>query len=58
MAFKITKRKVNDLFKDCELVEFIVIEMPTKDLMIHIESVDGKKISVIANCWDDLMSCF
>lgn len=58
MVYKITRNKVYDLFKDCELVEFVVLEMPTKDLLIHVESVEGKNISVLANNWDDLMSSF
>jgi hypothetical protein len=58
MVYKITKAKVYELLEDCELVELIVLEMPTKDLLIHIESVEGKKISVLANKFDDLMSAF
>jgi len=58
MVYKITKSKVYDLFENCEMVEFIVLEMPTKDLLIHVESVEGKKISVLAENWTDLMSAF
>ena len=58
MVYKITKSKVYDLFEDCEMVEFVVLEMPTKDLLIHVESVEGKKISVLAENWTDLMSAF
>jgi len=58
MVYKMTKTKIYDLFKDCELVEFVVLEMPTKDLLIHVESVEGIKISVIASNWDDLMCVF
>jgi hypothetical protein len=57
MVCKITKAKVAELFDGCEMIEFVVIEMPTKDLMIHIES-DDKNISVLASNWDDLMSVF
>jgi hypothetical protein len=58
MVYKMTKAKVAELFEDCEMIEYIVVEMPTKDLMIHIESVEGAKISVLASNWDELMSVF
>ena len=58
MVYKITKSKVVELFEDCEMVEFVVIEMPSKDLMIHVESTDGRNISVLANNWEDLMRVF
>jgi hypothetical protein len=58
MVYKITKSKVVELFEDCEMVEFVVIEMPSKDLMIHVESIDGRNISVLATNWEDLMRVF
>ena len=58
MVYKITKKKVIELFQECELVEFVVLEMPSKELMIHVESSDGKNISVLANKWEDLMKVF
>ena len=58
MVYKITKEKVIEVFENCEMIEFVVVEMPTKDLMIHIESCEGKNISVLASNWDDLMSIF
>ena len=58
MVYKITKSKVVELFEGCELVEFVVIEMPSKDLMIHVESIDGRNISVLATNWEDLMRVF
>jgi hypothetical protein len=58
MVYKITKSKVVELFEDCEMVEFVVIEMPSKDLMIHVESTDGRNISVLATNWEDLMRVF
>lgn len=58
MTFKITKARVIEMFENCEMIEFEVIEMPTKDLLIHIVPVEGKNISVLANSWDDLMQVF
>jgi len=40
------------------MVEFVVIEMPSKDVMIHVESIDGRNISVLAANWEDLMRVF
>jgi hypothetical protein len=58
MTYKITKARVIEMFEECEMIEFEVIEMPTKDLLIHVIPVDGKSISVLASSWDELMQVF
>jgi hypothetical protein len=58
MAYKITKERVIELFDGCEMLEFTVIEMPTKDLLVHAVPVEGKQISVLVRNWDELMSVF
>jgi len=42
MVYKITKEEIVDMFEDQELIEFVIVEMPTKDLLVHVKSADGK----------------
>lgn len=46
------------MFEGCEMTEFTVIEMPTKDILVHAVPVEGKKISVLARNWEELMRVF
>lgn len=58
MTYKITKERVIEMFEGCEMIEFTVIEMPTKDILVHAVPVEGKKISVLAGNWEELMRVF
>lgn len=58
MPYKITRERIIEMFEGCEMIEFAVIEMPTKDILVHVVPVEGKNISVIARNWEELMQVF
>jgi hypothetical protein len=51
MVYTINKTNIIDLFDTEEMIELTVLEMHNKEFLVHIETSDGKNMSVFTNNW-------
>ncbi len=56
MIVKMTKEAIIRLLEHEEIIEYSVIELPFMEFLIHIETPNIKKMSVITDNWDEIMN--
>ena len=54
MPVNMTKKTIERLLKDQEMIEYEVIELRTNEFLVNIEILGRKNISVITNNWKEL----
>jgi hypothetical protein len=54
MPVNMTKKTIERLLKDQEMIEYEVIELRTNEFLVNIEIPGKKNISIITNNWKEL----
>jgi len=58
MVYTLNKLDIAANFINDEIIEFTILEMHNSEFLIHVETPDGKKISILADNWEDIANEF
>jgi hypothetical protein len=50
-----SKEAIIRLLENEEIIEYSVVELPYKEFLIHIETPNIKKMSIITDSWDEII---